>query len=119
MSCNFRKKPSYKFIYSTLHSRSENPIHPPSIYNSAKLDIPTPPICIYSSAECIGINQSINGDILMRNIYNIICISLAALIKAIGTLCVAAETEANDAFPEAAAKMEAELAKATKAKKLP
>ena len=55
----------------------------------------------------------------MKQIYNVLCISIVALIKAIGVLCVAAETEANDAFPEAAAKMEAELTKATKAKKLP
>lgn len=100
----------------TLHSRSENPIHPPSIYNSAKLDIPTPPICIYSSAECIGIN---NRSKTMKQIYNVICIAIVALIKALGILAVAAETEAAEGFPEAAQKMEDELAKATKSKKLP
>ena len=61
----------------------------------------------------------INGDIIMRNIYQIVIIAIASIFKAIGTLAVAAETEAESAFPEAAKKLNDELAKATKAKKLP
>lgn len=55
----------------------------------------------------------------MRNIYQIVIIAIASIFKAIGTLAVAAETEAESAFPEAAKKLNDELAKATKAKKLP
>lgn len=55
----------------------------------------------------------------MKQIYNVICIAIVALIKALGILAVAAETEAAEGFPEAAQKMEDELAKATKSKKLP
>ena len=55
----------------------------------------------------------------MKEIYNIIVIVISSIFKAVGTLAVAAETEASSAFPEAAQKLEAELAKAAKPKKLP
>lgn len=55
----------------------------------------------------------------MRQVYSIVVIVISSLIKAIGILCVAAETEAEAAFPEAAEKMKTELAKANKSKKLP
>ena len=55
----------------------------------------------------------------MKQIYNVICISIVALIKALGILAVAAETEAAEGFPEASQRLEEELAKAQKSKKLP